>query len=314
MDLITNRAIIGTYFQQLEQNEASWINEIALTVPSDQKTEVLAWLDQAPRMRKLEGGRKAIELGEREITIRNDEYESTLDFAERDIRRDKSGQVLSRIREMADGKMDMLLNNITNLMIDGASTAGYDDQYFFDTDHSEGSTGNQSNSINVDISTLPADVHGTVSQPSPKEMQQTILKAVSQILGLRDDKNRPLNTTARKFLVVGPTSLMYAIEEAITMPNIDRGNTNLLAASKRLEIDFAVNPYLDGVWTDKVAVFRTDTAVKPLIITEETGVEATVLGKDSEYYHSNHRMQFGNYWSGGFGYGRWQNACLATMI
>lgn len=314
MDFLTERAVIGTYFERLQAGDTSWINKTAVTIPSNQAIETLAWLDMTPRMRKMEGGRKAVELGDTKITIANDEYEATLDFKQSDLRRDKSGQALERVRELADGKLDMYMDNVTTLLVNGASTACYDSQYFFDTDHSEGTSGTQSNSITVDISAMPAQVHGSTTAPSAKEMQIAILKGVQQIIGLRDDKNRAFNSTAREFLVIVPTAFTYAALEAITLPTIDFGNTNLITASNKFSIDVAFDPYLDGTWSDTFAVLRTDTVTRPFIITEEAPIEMTMKWLNSEYYHDNHRVQVGTYTSCGFGYGRWQNACQVQLV
>ena len=135
--------------------------------------EEYAWLGQVPAMRQWIGGRDAKGLPEYNFTIRNVHYEATLDFLVRDLRRDKTGQCLTRIRELATRANAHWASLLSTLILNGASTDCYDGEYFFDTDHSEGSSGNQSNDISVDISELPvpSDSQGSTTAPSVPEMQ-----------------------------------------------------------------------------------------------------------------------------------------------
>ena len=54
---------------------------------------------------------------------------------------------------------------INAALLAGESTVCFDGQYFFDTDHSEGDSGSQSNDITFDIS--DAGSGGTAAAPTP---------------------------------------------------------------------------------------------------------------------------------------------------
>jgi phage major head subunit gpT-like protein len=136
-------------------------------------------------MREWIGGRQAKGFTGQGVTIVNKHYEATIEVQKKDARRDKTGQINARISEFADRAQTHWSSLLSTLLLNGAATVCYDGQYFFDTDHSEGSSGTQSNKITVDISTLPAQVHGSVTAPSIEEMQQTILAGITQILGSR---------------------------------------------------------------------------------------------------------------------------------
>ena len=71
--------------------------------------------------------------------------------------------------ELAERGRTHYASLLSTLIVNGATTVCYDGQYFFDTDHSEGASGTQSNKIDSDISTLPASVHGSTTAPSPKK-------------------------------------------------------------------------------------------------------------------------------------------------
>src|SRR5688572_8442566 len=213
---LSSRAIMGMYFARLETDPGLvWLNGVSNLFSSDQETETYKFLGQSPAMREWIGGRQAKGFGGNGITIVNKHYEATIEVEKRDARRDKTPQIEARIQEFADRSVTHWASLISTLILAGPSTVCYDGQFYFDTDHSEGSSGTQSNSISVDISTLPAQVHGSVTAPSVEEMQQAILAGITQILQVKDDKGEPMNENARSFLVKVPPSLYMAAIAAV---------------------------------------------------------------------------------------------------
>lgn len=308
---LTSRQIIGWFYQKLEQNPGSaWINALTMYFISDQAMEEYAWLGQAPVMREWVGGRKAKGFRENGLEIKNLHYEATLEVAVRDLRRDKSGQVRVRINDLATRTFTHWAGLLSTLILNGESQVGYDGQYFFDTDHDEGDSGVQSNLINVDISTLPTAVHGTVTQPSVAEMQQAILKAVTQMMSFKDDQGEPSNETASQFLVMVPPSLHFIAMQAVATP---AGTDLEQMAAQGMNITIAVNPRLTA-WTDEFAVFRTDGDVAPFIRQEEDGVNLKAKAEGSEFEFDNDAHQYGvDTWRNA-ATGYWQYACKVHLI
>lgn len=309
---LSSRAIIGEFYRTLEQDIGqSWIPGVSMQFTSDQDSEDYNWLGQSPAMREWVGGRNAKGFRENGVTIKNKHYEATLDVLVKDLRRDKTGQVMTRIRELAQRTNSHWASLLSTLIINAESMTCYDGQYFFDTDHSEGDSGTQSNDIGVDISALPASVHGVVTAPSPEEMQQAVMKAISAILGFKDDKGEPMNEGASSFLVQVPTSLWISASNAIYMPR-GTGVSEQQGLPPNLNISVAANARLSA-WTDQFAVFRTDGSVKPFIRQQETDVDLKAKAEGSEYEFDNDAHQYGvDAWRN-VGYGYWQHACLATM-
>lgn len=307
---LTSRAIIGEFYKTLNAGAgAPWINPISMYVKSDQESETYAWLGMAPTLREWIGGRNAKGFKENGIEIKNKHFEATLEVLVRELRRDKSGQVMIRIRELARRANTHWASLLSTLIINGESTVCYDGQYFFDTDHSEGDSGTQSNDLSVDISTLPALVHGSTTQPSPEELQQSVNQAISAIMGFKDDQGEPMNEDASQFLVMVPQSLHIIANTALTMPH----GTGVSEQSRhQVQVVCVPNPRL--TWTDKFAVFRTDGEVKPFIRQEETGAIMKAKAEGSEFEFDNDMHQYGvDTWRNA-GYGYWQHACLVTMV
>lgn len=311
--ILSSRAVLGMYYARLEANPGlAWVNGVSNLFNSDQASETYPFLGQSPAMREWVGGRSAKGLAQNSLTITNKHYESTIEVALRDMRRDKTGQIEARINEFADRSLTHWASLLSTLIIAGTSTVCYDGQYYFDTDHSEGASGTQDNDIGVDISALPCAVHGVVTAPSVEEMQQSILKGIAQILSFKDDRGEPMNENAQRFMVIVPVSLyltaVAACSSLVTAALANNLNPNLIAG---LTVDVQMNPRL--TWTDSFAVFRTDSPIKGLIRQSETDGAVKMKDENSEFAFDNDAIQIGiDAWRN-VGYGYWQRACYVTM-
>lgn len=313
--LLSSRAIMGMYFARLETDPGlGWLNAVSNLFGSDQASETYNFLGQSPAMREWIGGRQAKGFSGQGVTVVNKHYEATIEIAKRDARRDKTPQIMARVQEFADRAVTHWASLISTLILAAPTTVCYDGQYYFDTDHVEGKSGTQSNSISVDISTLPAVVHGSVTAPSLEEMQQSILAAITQILTFKDDVGEPMNENARSFLVKVPPSLymiaVAAVSTLTTQALQQNLNPNIIANFK---IDVAMNTRLSA-WTDKFAVFRTDSPIKGLIRQTEQEVELKAKAEGSEFEFDNDAWQFGIDGWRGAGYGDWRRAIYVTMV
>lgn len=311
-NLLSSRAIRGMYYARLNVTSSAWLNGVANLFTSDQPSETYAFLGQTPAMREWIGKRQAKSLRENSFTIPNVHYEGTIQFALRDLRRDKTGQIQMRINEFADQGVNHWSQLCSSLLKNAASAVCYDGKYFFATDHQEGDSGVQSNKINVDISTLPAVVHGTTTAPSAEEMQWALIQAIAQIMAFKDDQGQPMNEEAKIFNVVLPFGLWIPGQAAIS-----RLNTQYLAPNMdpNLIDGITISAKLDArsTWTDTFAVFQTDAPAKAFIRQQETELMLKVKAEGSEFEFDNDAWEFGiDAWRGA-DYGLWQRACQVTL-
>lgn len=312
--VLSSRAIIGMYYAQLETTTgAAWINLVSNLFNSDQSSETYPFLGQSPAMREWLGGRQAKALSSNSVTIVNKHYEATLAIAVKDMRRDKTSQIEARVQEFVDQDMRHWGSLLTDFILAAPSTTCYDGQFFFDTDHSEGDSGSQSNDITVDISVLPASIHGSVTAPSVQEMQQAIMLGIAQLLSFKDNQGQPMNDNASEFLVMVPVGLwaiaMSATSELLTIAMAQNVNPN---GMNGMSVKVEMNPRL--TWTDSFAVFRTDSPIKPLIRQAETAPALQLIDENSEHAFKNKEILVGiDTWRNA-GYGYWQRACYVTMI
>ncbi|WP_191085631.1 Mu-like prophage major head subunit gpT family protein [Roseococcus microcysteis] len=306
-----SRAIIGQFYATLEQTQLpAWVGGTSFMVPSNQETEEYKWLGMTPAMREWIGARQAKGFRQNGLEIKNKVFESTLKVSVDDMRRDKTGQIMVRVDELAVRAALHPTRLLSDLINAGESTPCYDGQFFFDTDHVEGKSGTQSNDLVYDIS--DQDTGGTPTAPTPATIQRAVLQAVAAILGFKDDQGEPMNETASEFICMVPPLFMGPAITALTSTTLSLGEDNPLGRSGvGFTVRPAVNPRLN--WTDKLAVFRTDGRVKPFIWQEEEGVQMRAVAEGSELEFNNREHHYGVTRICNAGYGYWQHACLTTL-
>jgi len=309
--VLGSRAIIGRFYNTLEQTiPPAWMTELALPVSSNQESETYKWLGMTPTMREWIAGRQATGFRVNGQTVTNKLYEATLKVQVDDMRRDKTGQIMARVDDLAARAALFPTKLMSDLILAGETTNCYDGQYFFDTDHSEGSSGTQSNDIAYDIS--DNGTGGTATAPTPYTVQGAIVAAIAAIMGFKDDQGEPMNETAARFHVMVPVPYMGATLAALTSSTLgDRVDNLLVNRNIGLSVIPAVNPRL--TWTTKLAVFRADGGVKPFILQEEQEamMDAVAEGSELEFQQREHHYGVTRICAAAYGY--WQHACLVTL-
>jgi len=313
--ILSSRAVIGLYYAALENPMAAgWIDGVSNLYGSDQASEQYVFLGQNPRFREWIGGRQAKGLRGNSLTISNKHYEATLEILLRDLRRDKTPQLRARIGEFAQEGNAHWSALVSTLIQNGASALCYDGQYYFDTDHIEGDSGQQDNDISVDISTVPgAGSDNTPAFPNAAQMQAAIMKAIAQIMSFKDDQGRQMNSAARQFVVTVPTGLYMPALSSLSSVHLAALQQNINPAQlPGFKVNVEVIPEL--TWTDSFAVWRTDSAIKGLIRQSETEPTVKMKDENSDFAFDNDAIQLGvDAWRGA-DYGLWQRSCYVTMV
>lgn len=310
---ISSRAIIGRFYQTLEAAATpSWLGQIAMRIASNQESETYKWLGMTPAMREWIGNRQSKGLRVDGLTVANKTFEATLGVSIDDLRRDKTGQLMVRVDELA-ARAAQHPAKLLSAYIDAGdgSTLGtcYDGQYFFDTDHVTGSSGTLSNSLTYDIS--DNGTGGTATAPSAATMQRAILGAVQQFFTFKDDQGEPANEGASSFVVMVPPTFMASTAEALSLQTINNTGNVLQSAALGFALRPVVNPWL--TWTTKFAVFRTDGRTKPFIDQVEQDVRMDAIAEGSELEFTSREHRYGVTSIRNMAYGYWQHAVLTTI-
>lgn len=315
---LADPGVIGSFYEALDSEfSTSWASQLGwLNSNSNQELETYAWLGSVPKFREWLGGRAATRPRAESYTIRNKLWEQTLEFSLDDLRRDKFGQIQTRINELAASGAAFWEDIVTSLInTDGLDYSG---QNFFDTDkpvlHSTtGSTTAVNDCTNSHISTLNV---GTASAPTSDEAALAIQGIVGQMMTFKDDQGHLVNSNMKSVTFMTATPTIWApVLTAIGQANLTAGASNPVNGLKSMGMSFNVilNPNLTVGSSDTLYAFRTDRQLKPFILQEEEGVKVNVVGAGSEEEFKNRRHLFGTERIGNGGYGLWYYALKATL-
>jgi len=261
------------------------------------------------------GEKKFSKLRKTPWTVRNKNYQGGISIPKKDILYDKTGQVRMRVNELATRATSHWWSLVAPLLVNGESTACYDGQFFFDTDHSEGASGTQDNDITSNIVTTTA--------PTATEMIDSILAVVQQMLGFKDDQGEYVNENMTEFLVLTHTSIMGPVLRALSQSNVSGGDTNVLMQQDKFRLRMHASPRF-STWTDRFAVFATQGDQKPVILQQRKpnnestgygvdGMLVQTLWIDSEHCKKNDEVLVSVETERAAAYGDWKKACLCTF-
>lgn len=295
---VGSRAIIGSFYNRLETlTMTSWINQISMYFASNQSSEEYKWLGMSPRMREWIGGRHAKGLRDNGLTIINKKYEATLELDVDEMRRDKTGQIMIRLNEMALGTIEHWAS-LLSLFIDAGEGTTYGNAYdgvpFFSASHSNGDSGTWKNLLTSgDVSALNI---ASATNPTPTEFSKAIFAVITYLMkNVKDDQGQLFNKTARNWVVTtGSPDIFVPLEQAVSnRVVIDTGGAaydNPMPQSKfRVSAEF--NPELTAF--NGFYITRIDSITKPFIRQEEVGVTMSAVGEGSELEFENDVHHYG---------------------
>lgn len=308
---LSSRAIIGKFYVALETAmSAGWAQKVGMLFTSDQDSETYKWLGASPMLREWIGGRQAKSLQTQGVTITNKPFEATMEVAVKDLRRDKTGQINIRIADLARRVEEHWDKLLTSLIETGESAVCYDGQYFFDTDHSEGSSGTQTNDLSTsDYSEIGAV--STATNPTANELCDVILKMIQHMYTFKDDQGEPMNGGAKSFLLQVPVAFYGAAFQAVSLNNLNTGSG--VRDNPLVKFNIEVSPNPRSTWTTKLALYRTDAPAKPFILQEEEPVTVQAIAEGSELEFNTDTHHYGVKCTRNVGFGFWQYAVLATL-
>lgn len=309
---LSSRAIVGRFYQRYEAAlQASWATKVGWLNVSNQESETYKWLGQSPIMREWVGGRLQKSLLVNSYAITNKIYEATLNINIDDLRRDKTGQIMVRVGDLAKRTAEHWEKLITDAIIVGSSTTCYDGQDFFDDDHVQGASGTLQN--DVDASDISALNVSTAAAPTASEAATIVVDAIQYMYGYKDDQGEPINGGAKRFLVMVPTNMYGSFAQTVAAERLNSGNSNPLLAFQEgsgLQVEVLCNPRLTT--TTELYLFRIDSEVKPFILQSEQDVRIDAVAEGSEEEFKNRQHLYGVTALRNVGYGLWQYGMKMT--
>lgn len=310
---LDNKNLLGIWQQQYEPAlNGLWATQVGTVVPSTMETESYGWLGAPPQLQLLtsdipnEEGMKSFP-----YFLRNQEYAVSLKIPEKDMRRDKVGQLALRIGEMSVQAAEHW--NVLSAATLIANPACYDGQNLFATAHPIDGSNTQSNDLSAsDYGAL--DVV-TPTAPTPVEAASIMNTLIGHFYTLKTDKGYPTNGQAKSFtFLTGTSSIWSSFNYAANATTFAGGQTNQILGlkSKGIDINVLLIPQLSSL-TTKVIALRNDGPVKALFLQDEVPVTPAVTGRDNDEFVKFRRFLFSIYASRAVGAGRYTSAVRATL-
>jgi phage major head subunit gpT-like protein len=310
---LDNKNLIGIWDEMYEPAlNGVWATKIGTKAPSTMETESYGWLGAAPGLEQLNSEDATEEqFGKYSYFLRNIEFAKTIKIAEKDMRRDKIGQIQMRIGEMSEKAAEHWNTLAASAIL--ANGNGYDQVAFYSALHAESGT-NQSNDLTS--AAIPALDIVTPTAPTPLEAASALNAVIGQFYLLNDDKGDPINGQAKDFTVLtGTTNIWSPMNAACNLMTFAQGVQNPivgLQANNGIKINTLLIPRLAAL-TTQFLVFRNDSRVKALILQDEVDVTPAVSDRSNDEYIKFRRFLFGIYASRNVGYARWQSTMRGTF-
>jgi phage major head subunit gpT-like protein len=125
-------------FSEAYSATPNWGPELATEIPSASKENIYGWIAQQTKMREWVGPRVALNLKEHDYTLRNLDYEATIELDRNDIEDDNLGLFTSvtipQLAQAAKKHPDQLLKTMLQSN-SGAGPTAFDGRPLFDDSH-----------------------------------------------------------------------------------------------------------------------------------------------------------------------------------
>jgi len=297
---VTLRTLTKTFDNRVA-SATPFYPKVSNIIPSDGADEAYALLGNMPGIREWLGDRQFKELRAGQFTIANRHWESSLLIKKTDIADDRMGMYGPLMEDLAVEATYHPDELLFTALVNGESTACFDGQYFFDTDHSWGDSGTQDNDLTY--------AAATSTVPTAAEFLAAYHAARSAMLKFKNDQgkllNRPTSEGGLKnlMIIVNPDFELIA-RTAIQATLAGGGNSNIVLDAPTI----VSTGYLTD--TSKMYMLNLEGALKPFVFQAREPLSRQTKGLDDIETKDIKFMTEARY---NLGYLAWWKACLTTF-
>lgn len=273
--------------------------EVCTIIPSTGADEEYGAIGAMPGVREWLGDRIFNELRAAKYTLVNRDWEDSLLIKKNDIADDRLGlypPLMERLGAEAAYHPDELF---FSTLVAGESTACFDGQFFFDTDHVWGDSGTQDNDLAYDAA--------STSAVTATEFKAAYHAARRAMLKYKNDQgkllNRPLSGSLRSLMILVPTELEVPAQEAVNSIIISN-STNIVLDSPRI----VTSAHLTDA--TKWYLLNLDGPLKPMVFQAREPITRQTKGLDDIETKDVKFMTEARY---NVGYLAWWQAVLTTF-
>jgi phage major head subunit gpT-like protein len=296
---ITALRTLTVKFDEGRESATPFYPTIASVVRSTGASETYGGLGGVPGMREWLGDRQFHTLRGHRFEILNRHWENSVQVEKTDIDDAQLVQyedILAEMGEEAEHHPDELM---FELLIAGESGLAFDGQTFFDTDHSYGASGTQSNDL--------TQVCATGTTPTTDEARTAYHAARAALLGFKRDNgklyHRPTINPMTDLLLLCKPDHQIIFETALNAQLVGNGVTNVVMDRPRI----VAIPYLTA---DKFYLLRTGRRLKPFVFQARQPIHRQMKGLNDIEFKDVKFMTDARY---NVGYGAWWNAVLTVF-
>ena len=273
--------------------------QISTIIQSDGFDESYGMLGSMPGIREWLGDRQFKELRAGTFTITNKHWENSLLIKKTDLADDRMGLYGPLMEDLAIEAAYHPDELFFTALVNGETTACFDSQYFFDTDHSWGDSGTQDNDLTY--------AAATSTVPTAAEFRGAFHAARAAMLKFKNDQgkllNRPVSTGLTNLLCVVNPDFEVTAKEALTA-QILSNNSNVVVDAPRI----VSSAYLTD--SSKMYLFNLDGALKPFVFQAREPISRQMKGLDDIETKDVKFMTESRY---NVGYLAWWKAVLTTF-
>lgn len=285
-------------------------SDLAMRVPTTKGSEDFRHLGAVPQMREWGTGRLAKGLTKEAYNIETKRYEATMEVDRLEIDRDQTGQIMTRVRELAQragSHKDFLTGNL----IKNGGTAGFtgkDGKVFFATDHEAGASGAQSNDMTFDISTkMPAEPD-TPTVPSAPVIRRAFSEMVGRMGTFKDEVGEPLRLRPSGLILACTPPTAQFFQDALNAAFVSNTTVSELIGKPKAVVAF---PELTN--DAQFYVFKADEETRPFVFLDESPIEFGSAEQNSETGFVKEKYLYGVRAVYAMWYGDWMKAIRMTL-
>lgn len=288
-------AVRGLLIKTMAQTAGAgrYVNALATYFSSQRRSEVFAWIGEAPRMRELGADREIIfdGMSDASYTLAADTWAAGIVVKKEDIEDDELGALRMRIMQLASVAALNPDRLVLQALIDGITNTCYDGAAFFSDSHpARGGAPAQDNLY-------------TGTGTSTAQVSADYAGALAQMTSLVAENGEPYfpGDLTELTIVAGP-AMRKPLKEAL--------GAELISNTSNVSVDGINNKILissrcpDNDWY----MLHTGGPVKPLIFLDRVAVKMTAQEDDSDNGFEREQHRFKVRARHTAGYAHWQDA------
>lgn len=273
---------------------------LSTIVPSTGADEEYGMLGRVASVREWLGERDWKELRAAKFTIVNRDWEISHRIAKNDISDDRLnvyGPMMEQMGRRAAKHPDKLLYDLIN---NAESETSFDGQFFFDTDHLWGDSGQQDNDLTKSVSDSSAI--------TASEFKLAYNAATKAIMEFKDDQGEFLNDDIfderLQLVVLLNATLLQVAHDALSVRTVSTGGENFVITQPTIVASASYTS------TTAFDIYKIDEPLKPYVFQAREPLSRQMKNQDDLEWKDVKFMTKARY---NMGYGAWWTAVRTTF-